>query len=1036
MTGSPYTLESAREVLLGERPKVIKVLDALLGVGILAAGPAALLTGQPWLLLLWGWVDQKNELVTRLDELVAAGRDKLRTAEGKQRHEVLAATHTALVAESYFIALRRTFGPILTEMGVTHAELKRLAGQGSATDAGVARDAVSQLLEEEIPLPWAGLGFAANLKSGIEPYYNLLAQRSLQFFAGFEAWQRKVGHDEARLRALQRQIVDEASGCYQAGYKKLIADVPEFRIWSIFGEHRAEQDALGRLEALTSMIVSRVAGPAEQGIINGINRAILLSPIVDLSETAEVTAVSVPTVERGYVEPGFRWAEMQSKSRPADEDWWREQPRGANLAAFLAAYFASPQAASRPILVLGHPGSGKSLLTKICAARLSASSAFVTVRVPLRDVSDPSVSVYRQIEETLRESTHGRVEWNRLCASTHERTRVVLIDGLDELMQATGATESRYLRNVMDFQRTESITGGPVAVMVTSRTVVADLAAVPEGCLLVRLEDFDDDQIDAWAQRWARANAAGMESGAVRPITGQALRRYGELARQPLLLLLLAIVAAERDLPAGDNSASLYRILLDDFIRRELARPDRQAATLTDEQRRTAELWKLGVVAFGMLNRGRQHLHEHDLAADLLALPGPVAVRLSEDRDVGRILDPARRLVGRFFFVNTSEAESGRGGRSYEFLHATFGDFLVAHHTVELLRAAAIGLDRPNVFQPWDDDLLFALLSHTLLIGFGSRTIAFLRELATDDNSLARVLEHLIGESDKRWGPGRHGDYRPSGRAVTHRLAAYTANLVAIRLAVTSGSVPLARLCPPSQSWRAQVRFWDSMLGGSSLWENFMSIIEIDDDCARLNPSSLLISGYPEDTLALLEGDVNRATQLTLGRMLMWGPDFGGVIDQVELLQAQQIMRMLLSRFVPASELTWAERLDEIPVRLVPLAALAAAAHASDLSADGARLVAAELQRLWTPVANDALVRLRAQRPELEVASRNGQLADVHKLMGQLSDFIRQRDGSRFDDHLIRFLLDMPQSLAYRILPEVASFLMAEGSGLGEIPPV
>ena len=271
---------------------------------------------------------------------------------------------------------------------------------------------------------------------------------------------------------------------------------------------------------------------------------------------------------------------------------------------------------------------------------------------------------------------------------------MVLIDGLDELMQATGATESRYLRNVMDFQRTEAVTGGPVAVLLTSRTVVADLAAIPEGCPVVMLDEFTDEQIDAWAERWAEANAAGVARGEVRFIDGPALRGYGDLARQPLLLLLLAIVAAERDLPPGDNSAALYRMLLDDFLRRELVRPDHQATGLAEDQRREAELWKLGLVAFGMLNRGQQHLHEQDLAADLRVLPGPGPGAVPAVRDVGRALVPARRLVGRFFFVHTSEADSGEAGRSYEFLHATFADFLVAHHTVELLRDAAAALGR------------------------------------------------------------------------------------------------------------------------------------------------------------------------------------------------------------------------------------------------------------------------------------------------------------------------------------------------------
>jgi hypothetical protein len=244
-------------------------------------------------------------------------------------------------------------------------------------------------------------------------------RRSLQFFTGFNVWEREFGYDEHRLRSLQLKVRDRAVERYHAEYLSLAADVPEFQIWALFGEHRAEQNALARLETLAGTIVAKVSSPTEHAVVSGMNRALLSSPIVDLDETAEVTAIKVPTVERGYVAPGFRWAEMQRKSRPASEDWWRDQPRGANLAAFLAAHFASPQAAERPILVLGHPGSGKSLLTKVCAGRLSASNAFTTVRVPLRDVRDPSASVYRQIEETLRESTHGRVEWSRLCETSH-----------------------------------------------------------------------------------------------------------------------------------------------------------------------------------------------------------------------------------------------------------------------------------------------------------------------------------------------------------------------------------------------------------------------------------------------------------------------------------------------------------------------------------------------------------------------------------------------------------------------------------------
>ncbi|MFI1993077.1 NACHT domain-containing protein [Actinoplanes sp. NPDC020271] len=987
MTGSPYTLEAAREILLGRRSRTVKTLDALLGVGLLAAGPIGLVTGNPQALALWGWVDQKNELIARFEEAVGAGRDKLRKAAGRQRHEVLAAAHTTLVAGSFFAALRELTGPALAGVHLTASEENWLIDPAKFDGHRSAVSVVQDLLWTEIPLPWAGCGFETNLAGGIRSYYQRLADRCLRYFSGFATWEQTYGPEPAN-RQLVKQIVERALDRYRAEYKALTAEIPEFQIWALFGEHLAEQNALHRLEQMVATLVGTAQTSSERATIADINRAILTSLVVDLDETAEVTAVRVPSVERGYVEPGFRWAVVDRQSLPSQEGWWRDQAKGTDLASFLAAHFASPQAAERPLVVLGHPGSGKSLLTKICAARLSATDAFTTVRVPLRDVPDPSASVYRQIEDVLRESTHGRVEWSRLCTVSQGRVRVVLIDGLDELMQATGATESRYLSNVMDFQRTEAVTGGPVAVMVTSRTLVADLAAIPRGCLVVMLEEFTDEQIDTWAQRWAEANALGVERGLVRSIDGPGLRAYGELARQPLLLLLLAIVAAERDVPPEENSAALYRMLLDDFVRRELARPDQHPTQLTAEKRRIGEFWKLGVVAFGMLNRGQQHLQERDLSADLHALPDLAAAPAATSRDVGRVLDPARRIVGRFFFVSTSEADSGQGGRSYEFLHATFADFLVAHHTVELLRDAASVLSRPSAFQPWNDDLLFALLSHQLIVGFGSRRIDFVHELAGGEVAVAEVLERLIRESHDRWEQGRHADYQPSERAVTYRIAAYTANLVMLRLAVAGGPVPLGALCPRKLSWPAQVGFWDGMLRESGQFVTFVDAIEIEGD-GHASLSHRRHSGYYEDMVALLAGDRARAAALAAGRLLVEGHKPDHLIDHELPGTAQRLALLLLNQFPQAEDLTWAENFDAVAPELHVLAAMAAAGHAAELSGAAADNVVRALADIDSDVARAALATVVSRSPDVSYAALLGGAAP-NPMMLRLALFSRQ----------------------------------------------
>ncbi|AGZ44944.1 NACHT domain-containing protein [Actinoplanes friuliensis] len=853
MSGSPYTLETAREILAGQRSPVVKALDKLLGYGILAAGPLGLATGHPWLLAAWQWVDQKNELMVHLDGLVATGRKKLGKATGRRRHELLAATHTALVTAAFFEALQAIAGPATGDL--SDDDRRRLVGE-PGTDQ-LFHDAVEQLLAVEIDLPWAGSGFDATVHSSIRPYYMTLAHRTLSWMSNFAAWTERFGTGTGP-RPLHAQIVEHAVERYRAEYLALAAEVPEFHIWTVMGEHSAAQNALGRLEELVGGLVAapRTRADAARDTLAALNRGVLGRPVV---EADGLTAVRSPTVDRGYVEPHFRWAVMDRRSQPSREDWWSLQPEGTDLAGFLAAHFASPRAATLPLVVLGHPGAGKSLLTRVCAARLS-TDAFTTVRIPLRDA--PAGRIYRQVEDVLTETTHGKVEWRQLCEASKKRVRVLLIDGLDELMQATGATESNYLRDVADFQRAELEMDSPVAALVTSRTVVADTATIPQGCLVVKLMDFTDEQIDTWVQRWTEANAVAIREGHVRRIYPGALRTHDELARQPLLLLLLAMLASEQDLPEGATSAGLYRTLLDKFVARELDRPDVTGDDTNPEQKRRDELWKLGVVAFGMVNRGKQFLHEDDLAEDLRGLSSSRSARPP---------DPARRVIGRFFFVHTSEAEGGAGGRSYEFLHATFADYLIAHHAARLLREAATSWRTSGESQGWNDDLLFALLSHVVLGGSGSQSIDFFWDITDDPEELGPFLEHLVAAAHYRRRDNQFDSYDPSGRTVVQRIAVYTSNLVRLRVVLKQGPVAVAAFCPDDVEvetwWPAQVRLWEAVLSKTEL-ETTIDYLSLDrSGVPTITWEST--EGYYEDTLPWLALDRKNVIRSAAARGLL-----------------------------------------------------------------------------------------------------------------------------------------------------------------------
>ena len=251
-------------------------------------------------------------------------------------------------------------------------------------------------------------------------------------------------------------------------------------------------------------------------------------------------------------------------------------------------------------------------MTKVFAARLPAS-AYTVVRVPLRRVG-ANAPIMHQVQEALDIATHKRVDWWRLVEQSRDTIRVVLLDGLDELLQATNNDRSGYLQEVMEFQRIEAEQQRPVIVMITSRTVVADRVDIPDGTIVMKLDYFNDDDIREWLDGWREVNSSLIVSGTIRELTLDAALRQRDLARQPLLLLMLAIYSADPESPALDtdlSTANLYRRLLDNFARREVAKKAKHNL-LPDEMQRQVrgQLERLSVAALAMFNRGRQDIME------------------------------------------------------------------------------------------------------------------------------------------------------------------------------------------------------------------------------------------------------------------------------------------------------------------------------------------------------------------------------------------------------------------------------------------
>ncbi len=431
------TFQGALRILGHAGTPGVDRLDTALGGTILAAGAVTGLSvaGIGGLVpatalgALWGWVDQKNEATGLLRKLVTTLGPKIGETGGMERRQLVAAAHTTVVAAAFFEVLREESGGARLS---AEEQSRLLAGDTRSTGFNL----LTHLYSSEVPAPSAARGFTETVPH-VAAWLQKLARHTHTYVSGLTAF---VDYD---ISWLQEKAVER----YRTHYTALCAQVAEFRIWSDLLEHAATR---ARVDDLLGQLNARLAAPTDLGrVVHRANLGRIREPI--LAAEPPGTGILLPAVEHLYISPRYRLAAAGAGSRVADETWWQRVPAQDDLDFRLLAHLLSMDATRLPLLVLGHPGAGKSMLTKMLAAQLPQQD-YTVVRVPLRAVS-AQAPVLDQIQEGLDRLTHRRVDWPELAGQTAHTLRVVLLDGLDELLQASGADRSAYLREVADFQR-------------------------------------------------------------------------------------------------------------------------------------------------------------------------------------------------------------------------------------------------------------------------------------------------------------------------------------------------------------------------------------------------------------------------------------------------------------------------------------------------------------------------------------------------------------------------------------------------------
>lgn len=843
----------AVRVLGGQDNRTTAVLDKLMG-GLLTAASAA---GAGFVVSLF---NPRTELVNISTHLLAGLGQRLRGETRLRRSERLAAAHVVIVLTAYFESLREIDLPFdVNDLELTMAEQVSMTvpDTGEARSVRMVADAV---LWADVPMPVPHRPYERTLEVLTE-FDRRISERLVEFVSGLAVWDRLTETDRQRVRdSLLRTAPQRAVARYEELFQRLATDFPEVALWANLVDHQATRADINQLriglagmeKVLAGIAVGRVPDDRRAALTRGY-RAALDRPILSSGQIPD--GLRLPPLGEIYVNPDFRVAQVGARDRLADESWWGQCPVRDDLPGFLAGYLTAPQATDAPLMVLGHPGSGKSVLTEVLAARLPASE-FLVVRVELRDVP-ADIDLQAQLEYAVRATTGESVAWPDLVRSADGALPVVLLDGFDELLQATGVSQSDYLEKVARFQDREAAQGRPVVVVVTSRTAVADRARPAEGMVSVRLEPFRVPQIERWLAVWNAANAPRLAARSLRALTADTVLAHTELASQPLLLLMLALYDADGNALHREKTmlgeADVYERLLTSFAEREVRKSSPALPSDLLGHAVEQELLRLSIAACAMFNRARQWVTERELDADLTALLDPVR----EQPAVAGLraeLTAAEIVIGRFFFVH--EARATRDATrlsSYEFLHATFGEYLiarlVAHELGELADTAEhnVARRRPTVV---DDAFIHAVLSFMPLTMRGT-VVSFFAERAQmlTDRQRELLRDVLLGLFHDVLQPRRTTTlegYQPMLATVPARHATYAANLLLLVVLVAS-EVTSDELFPgddePIDAWRRLALLWRSQLppeGWTGLIQTLVLRREWNDDrrVVRLHASN------------------------------------------------------------------------------------------------------------------------------------------------------------------------------------------------------